>query len=88
ETQKTTLAGFRLLDAKGVVIAGREEVGLSLGAVAEVRAALAGRYASVLRQRISDEPPPSLYSVSRGTRVRVFVAMPVAVDGKVAGVVY
>lgn len=88
ETQKTTLAGFRLLDPKGVVIAGREEIGLSLGAVGEVRAALAGRYASALRQRISDEPPPSLYSVSRGTRVRVFVAMPVAVDGKVAGVVY
>lgn len=88
ETQKTTLAGFRLLDAKGVVIAGREEVGLSLGAVGEVRAALAGRYASALRQRISDEPPPSLYSVSRGTRVRVFVALPVAVDGKIAGVVY
>ncbi|MER8829737.1 ATP-binding protein [Mesorhizobium sp. M0938] len=88
ETQKTTLAGFRLLDAKGVVIAGREEVGLSLGAVAEVREALAGHYASALRLRISDEPPPSLYSVSRGTRVRVFVALPVAVDGKVAGVVY
>ncbi|TGT99274.1 MAG: HAMP domain-containing protein [Mesorhizobium sp.] len=88
ETQKTTLAGFRLLDPNGVVIAGREEIGLSLGAVAEVRAALAGRYASALRQRISDEPPPSLYSVSRGTRVRIFVAMPVAVDGKVAGVVY
>lgn len=88
ETQKTTLAGFRLLDAKGVVIAGREEVGLSLSAVEEVRAALAGRYASALRQRISDEPPPSLYSVSRGTRVRVFVALPVAVAGKVAGVVY
>lgn len=88
ETQKTTLAGFRLLDPKGVVIAGREEIGLSLGDVGEVRAALAGRYASALRQRISDEPPPSLYSVSRGTRVRVFVAMPVAVDGKVAGVVY
>lgn len=88
ETQKTTLAGFRLLDAKGVVIAGREEVGLSLSAIEEVRAALAGRYASALRQRISDEPPPSLYSVSRGTRVRVFVALPVAVAGKVAGVVY
>ncbi|MGX9119829.1 ATP-binding protein [Mesorhizobium sp. BHbsci] len=88
ETQKTTLAGFRLLDPKGVVIVGREEIGLSLGAVEEVRQALAGRYASALRQRISDEPPPSLYSVSRGTRVRVFVAMPVAVDGKVAGVVY
>ncbi|TGS89868.1 two-component sensor histidine kinase, partial [Mesorhizobium sp. M2D.F.Ca.ET.178.01.1.1] len=30
ETQKTTLAGFRLLDPRGVVIAGREEIGQSL----------------------------------------------------------
>lgn len=87
-TQKTTLAGFRLLDPKGVVIAGRDEVGLSLAHVEEVREALAGRYASVLRQRIPDQPPPPLYSVSRGTKVRVFVAMPIAVDGHVAGVVY
>ncbi len=88
ETQKTTLAGFRLLDPRGVVIAGREEVGQSLGDVGEVRAALSGRYASALRLRIPEEPAPPLYSVSRGTKVRVFVAMPVAVDDKVAGVVY
>ncbi|ESX65112.1 ATP-binding protein [Mesorhizobium sp. M0027] len=88
ETQKTTLAGFRLLDPSGVVIAGREEAGLSLAAVEEVRAALAGRYASALRLRVPDQPSPPLYSVSRGTKVRVFVAIPVAVSGKVAGVVY
>ncbi|CCV10560.1 Sensor protein [Mesorhizobium sp. STM 4661] len=88
ETQKTTLAGFRLLDPRGVVIAGREEVGQSLADVEEVRAALSGRYASELRLRIPDQPAPPLYSVSRGTKVRVFVALPVAVDGKVAGVVY
>lgn len=87
-TQKTTLAGFRLLDPRGVVIAGRGEVGQSLGAAEEVRTALAGRYASALRLRIPDQPTPPLYSVSRGTKVRVFVALPVAVDGKVAGVVY
>ena len=88
ETQKVTLAGFRLLDPHGVVIAGRGDVGMSLAGIAEVSAALAGRYDSVLRLRIPDQPAPPLYSVSRGTRVRVFVAMPVAVDGKVAGVVY
>jgi len=87
-TQKTTLAGFRLLDPRGVVIAGREEVGLSLADAAEVREALAGRYASALRLRIPNQPAPPLYSVSRGTKVRVFVAMPVDVGGKVAGVVY
>jgi signal transduction histidine kinase len=88
ETQKTTLAGFRLLDPNGVVIAGGDEVGLSLGHVEEVRQALAGSYASELRLRIPDQPPPPLYSVSRGTKVRVFVALPVEVEGRVAGVVY
>lgn len=87
-TQKTTLAGFRLLDPAGVVIAGRDEIGQSLAGVEEVRAALAGRYASALRLRIPNQPAPPLYSVSRGTKVRVFVALPVAVNGKVAGVVY
>ncbi|PBC21984.1 MULTISPECIES: ATP-binding protein [unclassified Mesorhizobium] len=87
-TQKTTLAGFRLLDPRGVVIAGRGEVGQSLGEVDEVRTALGGHYASALRLRIPDQPAPPLYSVSRGTKVRVFVALPVAVDGKLAGVVY
>lgn len=87
-TQKTTLAGFRLLDPHGVVIAGRSEVGQSLAGVEEVRAALGGGYASALRLRIPEQPAPPLYSVSRGTRVRVFVALPVAVDGHVAGVVY
>ena len=88
ETQKTTLAGFRLLDPHGVVIAGGDEVGQSLGGVEEVRTALSGAYASELRLRIPDQPPPPLYSVSRGTRVRVFVALPVELDGRVAGVVY
>ncbi|WP_292475177.1 histidine kinase dimerization/phospho-acceptor domain-containing protein, partial [Mesorhizobium sp.] len=45
-------------------------------------------YASELRLRIPDQPPPPLYSVSRGTKVRVFVALPVELDGRVAGVVY
>jgi signal transduction histidine kinase len=88
EAQRTTLAGFRLLDPHGVVIAGGDEVGQSLGAVEEVRQALSGSYASELRLRIPDQPPPPLYSVSRGTKVRVFVALPVELDGRVAGVVY
>ena len=57
-TQKTTLAGFRLLDPTGVVIAGRGEVGQSLDGVEEVREALAGRYASALRLRIPNQPAP------------------------------
>jgi signal transduction histidine kinase len=88
ETQRTTLTGFRLLDANGVVIAGREEVGLSLAALEEVRAARAGWFRAVLRKRERETAPPPLYSISRGTSIRVFVAYPVFVDGYVRGVVY
>jgi signal transduction histidine kinase len=41
-----------------------------------------------MRLRVRDQPPPSLYSVTRGTSVRVFTAMPVMADGEVVGVVY
>ncbi|MDR3449855.1 MAG: HAMP domain-containing sensor histidine kinase [Alphaproteobacteria bacterium] len=88
ETQRATLAGFRLLDPNGIVIAGREEVGLSLAHIEEVAAALGGNFRSVMRMRISKHPPPPLYSWSRGTAVRIFVAMPVIVRGHVAAVIY
>ena len=65
-TQKTTLAGMRLLDHRGGVIGGRDEVGLSLAHIPEVREAMGGRYVSVIRVRISDDPPPPLASISRG----------------------
>ena len=88
EIQQTTLAGYRLLDHNGVVIAGGGEIGHSLAHIEEVRTALSGSYDSVLRKRLRDEPDPPLYSISRGTKVRVFVAMPVVVDKKVVGAVY
>lgn len=88
QIQATTLAGFRILDPQGVVIAGREEVGLSLAHVPEVAGALRGEFRSVMRARISKHAPPPVYSVSRGTSVRVFAAMPVIVKERVAGIVY
>lgn len=87
-TQKVTLAGFRLLDPQGVVIAGRGEVGLSLAHVEEVAEALKGRFAAMLRLRVSKHEPPPIYSLSRGTGVRVFTAMPIVLDGRVAAVLY
>jgi two-component system, OmpR family, sensor histidine kinase CreC len=88
ETQKVTLAGFRILDPHGVVIAGREEIGQSLAHIEEVATALAGQYRAVLRTRVPDKPPPPIYSFSRGLGVHVFSAMPVIVDDHVAGVIY
>ncbi|MBK8452830.1 MAG: HAMP domain-containing sensor histidine kinase [Thiofilum sp.] len=87
-TQQITLAGIRILDAQGLVIAGKEEIGLSLAHVPEVRQALRGQFQSVIRQRISDEPPPPLYSISRGTNIRVFTAFPILEQRQVLGVIY
>jgi signal transduction histidine kinase len=70
------------------VIAGREEMGLSLAHIPEVKQALSGHYASVIRQRLSDQPPPPLYSISRGTLIRVFVAFPIIENQHLQGVLY
>ncbi|TRW94360.1 sensor histidine kinase [Candidatus Methylobacter oryzae] len=88
DSQHVTLSGIRLLDMNGTVIAGRNEVGLSLAGIPEVRRALEGHYAGAIRQRISDEPPPPLYSMSRGTNIRVFVAFPVLENRHLQGVIY
>jgi two-component system, OmpR family, sensor histidine kinase CreC len=88
ETQKVTLAGFRILDPNGVVIAGRQEVGESLAHIEEIAAALKGQYHAALRTRKPDRKPPPIYSISRGVGVHVFSAMPVLVNHHVAGVIY
>lgn len=87
-SQAQTLAGYRLLDAKGNVIGGSAEVGLSLAAVDEVARALKGETVSVARVRIREGRERFLYAFSRGSRVRVFVAMPVTVKGNIIGAVY
>ena len=87
-TQKFTLSGIRILDSRGIVVAGRGELNQSLAHVKEVKQAMLGKYTSVLRERISDEPPPSIASLSRGTGIRVFTAFPIMDQGKVYGVVY
>ncbi len=87
-TQKFTLAGMRILDRKGIVVAGRGELNESLAHVYEVKRALKGEYTPVIRERISDEPPPSIASISRGTGIRVFTAFPIINNNKVYGVIY
>lgn len=88
QARRITLAGFLVLDPRGNVISGLGEVGLSLAHVPEVKAALAGRYTSVLRKRKIDRLRPPIYSISRGTDIRVFSAFPVFVKQRVAGVIY
>ncbi|MBY6266280.1 sensor histidine kinase [Azospirillum sp. 412522] len=99
EAQRITLAGMRVTDHQGVVVASTgEEMGLSLARQNEVRRALAGEAASVLRERTSHDRPgqerTGYRSVSdspavpdRSRSVRVFTAQPVLDDGRVVGVV-
>ena len=88
EAQRTTLAGIRVLDFNGAVIAGANEKGLSFAHVIEVVGSLNGDYTSVIRQRISDEPPPSIASISRGTGIRIFTVYPIISNGYLWGAVY
>lgn len=86
EAQRTTLAGIRLTDHRGLVIASSGgDRHASLADTAEIRSALSGRTVSFIRQRVSDEPPPPLASISRGTGIRIFAAMPVVWEGDAPG---
>ncbi|MDG1971282.1 MAG: HAMP domain-containing sensor histidine kinase [Paracoccaceae bacterium] len=88
-TVRRTLAGVYLLDAQGRIIYGPDaEIGMSLDHVEEVKAALDGEFASTLRTRLREIPPPWVYSFTKGASLRVFTAFPVIVDGRTAGVVY
>jgi signal transduction histidine kinase len=85
---RETLSGIRVVDRHGIVVAtsGGEAL-LSLAHREEVAAALKGERVSLLRVRTSDSARPSLESVSRGQRYRVFVALPVRLGGDTVGAV-
>lgn len=86
--QTFNLSALRVLDARGCVIATtRSEDGACMDVLPEVHSALRGRYAAVLRERVSDEPPPPYGDVRRRGGVRVFTALPVFSNGKVIAVV-
>lgn len=88
ESCKVTLAGIRIVDRNGIVVASSgTELSLSLAHREEVAAALDGRVISLLRTRVSDEPRPPLQSISRGLRYRVFVALPVIEGDRLLGAV-
>ncbi|MBT5230743.1 MAG: GAF domain-containing protein, partial [Methylococcales bacterium] len=86
DAQTTTLAAIRVTNHQGIVVASTgSEIALSLQHRIEIQRALQGETVRLLRQRISDEPSPPLLSISRGAKVRVFIAMPIISDNKVIG---
>ena len=82
-----TLTATRLLDARGTVVLGRDDAGLNYAALAEVRAALAGRATTVMRERSAAEMADWHAILSRAYAIRLHHARPVIAEGRVIGVV-
>ena len=89
DAKQSTLAGFRVVDDRGVVVASSGDgVGDDIADDAEVRAALAGAPGLALRPRPTDgSRQQSFSSASRRSNVRVFVAHPVRLGDTVVGAV-
>ena len=87
-TSAVTLAGIRVVDFQGIVVAStRGEIGQSIAMREEVRRSIAGERVSLLRHRSSEMRTEPLSSASRNTGVRVFVAIPVVAHDRVVGAV-
>lgn len=86
DTSQTTLAAIRLLDKRGTVVLGRDDLGLSYRHLPEVRTALAGETATMLRRRGGYSPTYWLEFLSRASALRVHYVRPVKVGGEVVGV--
>lgn len=86
--QVTTLSSIRVVDFHGIVVASTaSELFIDLSQRQEIGRALQGEHVSLIRQRISDEPPPSLTSISRGTGIRIFVSHPILHGDRILGAV-
>ena len=71
DTARHALTAIRILDRNGRVVLGRDDVGLSYSALPEVRDALAGRAATVLRQRGDYQARYWVEFLSRAAGIRV-----------------
>ncbi|MEM1230204.1 MAG: HAMP domain-containing sensor histidine kinase [Pseudomonadota bacterium] len=88
DAQAVTLAGIRVTDPWGVVIASTgEDLGLAIDGGVEVQRALKGQAASSLRRRADRNLSQGLDSLSRTTGIRVFVATPIVLHQRSVGTV-
>lgn len=88
EAQRATLAGIRIVDPDGTVVASTgAEVGLSLREREEVERAMRGESVSLLYRRTDPDEDQAFGPLSRRTRYRVHVALSVTYAGRVLGAV-
>lgn len=88
EGQRVTLSGIKILDYQGLVVAGKEERGLSFSHAEEFQRARTGQSVSLLRLRRMPTSSASPDSVSRNSTINVFVALPVILNNRLIGVVW
>lgn len=86
ETKAATLAAIVLLDRDGTMVSG-PQIGLSLGQLPEVRAALAGGSQTVMRFNSSYRRGWLVHWLSPATDIRLHHARAISVGGQVVGVV-
>ena len=86
QTQRTSLASILLVDSNGILLNGQHK-GQSIAALPEVKAALAGRKAMLLRRNASYRPQSILSWLSRAAALRLHHARPIIIDGKVQGAI-
>jgi signal transduction histidine kinase len=86
QTQRTTLASILLINADGIVLNGQWK-GQSYASLPEVKTALAGRKAMLLRRNASYQPQSAFSWLSRAASVRIHHARPIIIDGQVVGAI-
>lgn len=87
QARESTLAGVRILDANGMVIAtSGDQLGEDLSSHPEVHEALSGITGVAMRPRGPPSDPQPLSSPSRRADVRVFLATPIWLGQELVGV--
>ena len=88
DAQLVTLAGIRIVDPWGVIVASTgNDVGESIAHSEEIASALQGIPTSRLRHKEDYQAPAPLDSISRTTQIRVFVASPIVMHDRLVGAV-
>lgn len=88
DAQLVTLAGIRVVDPWGTIIASTGiDIGANIARTEEVAGALAGSAISRLRSKTDQVEVSTLDSISRTSSIRVFVAQPIVMHGRLIGAV-
>ncbi len=88
DAQLVTLAGIRVVDSAGTIVASTgDDVGLSIAHGVEIERALTGESVSSLRRKSEVVRATGLDSISRAGGVRVFVSAPILLRERLIGAV-